>query len=182
MAKKDKGAKNATTVDFSQMKEGEGGKWIKRVPEGVYYPFTIKSIKREDSSNNNPMLTMIFIGKEGKVRGRQTRDRFVLLPSSLWKLRQLLEAMNIDVPKKKVSIPHDKLLNADVGISFLDDEYEGKITSKPDEYCPVEDADGVEAGDGPGITSDGSGGKKKGKKGKKSKGGDSLEDLDLETI
>lgn len=177
--KKDKGAKNATTVDFTNMKEGEGGQWVKRVPEGVFFPFTIKSIKREESSNGNPMLTIIFIGKEGKVRGRQTRDRFVLIPSSLWKLRQLLEAMSIEVPKKKVSIPHDKLLNGEVGISFLDDEYESKVTSKPDEYCPIEDADGSEAGASSGKEEKAS---KKGKKGKKSKSEDSLEDLDLESI
>lgn len=179
MAKdKKKGAK-ATTVDFSTEIEGSGGgKWVKRVPEGEFFPFKIAEITRKESSNGNPMLEMIFIGQEGKVRGRKTRDRFVLLPNSLWKLRQLLEAMGIDVPKKKINVPHDKLIDGPtVGISFLDDEYEGKITSKPDEYCSEDD---IKSG---GSDDDSKKDKKSKKgKGKKSKGGDSLEDLDLESI
>jgi hypothetical protein len=182
MAKKDKSNKDkATTVDFStEIEGGGGGKWVKRVEEGIFYPFKVKEIKKENSSNGNPMLTIIFVGQEGKVRGRQTRDRFVLLPNSLWKLRQLLEAMGIDVPKKKIAVPHDKLIDGPVvGISFLDDEYEGKITSKPDEYCSEEDIDGGAAESDGGKKDKGGGGGKKGKKGKKK---DSLEDLDLESI
>lgn len=179
MAKKDKKNNAAsTTVDFTGVSKGTGGKWVKRLPEGEFFPFKVKEIKREESSNGNPMLTMVFIGQSGKVRDRQTRDRFVLLPNSLWKLRQLLEAMGIDVPEKKINIPHDKLINGPtVGISFLDDEYDGKTTSKPDEYCSEDEITDGDDGVDEDIAN------KKAKKGKKSKkNDDSLEDLDLESI
>jgi hypothetical protein len=190
MAKKDKkapakdtskaakgGKSKSISVDFSTEEAGGGGAWIKRVPEGVFFPFTIQSIKAEESSNGNDMLTMTFKGNEGKVRNKQTRDRFVLLPTTLFKLRQLLEAVGETVPKKKINVPHDKLIGKQVGISFLDDEYNDKITSKPDEYCPVEECDHDSAAK---SSSDSGGKKSKGKKGKKGK--DSLEDLDLENI
>lgn len=174
--KKSKGGAKEFVVDFSQEKEGGGGgKWIRRVPEGVYFPFTVKEAKVTKSSNDNDMLEVIFIGKEGKVRARQTRDRFVFLPQSLFKLRQLLEAAGLDVPKKKIKIPYDKLIGADVGISFLDDEYNDKITSKPDEYCDVDECDAGSEDDEDKKSK--KSGKKKGKK-----KDDSLEDLDLESI
>lgn len=172
-----KKGKGVTVVDFSKEIEGDGngGRWLKRVPEGDYV-FTVSSIKEERSKRNpeNKMLTVIFIGKEGRVRKQQLRDRFVLVPQSLFKLRQLLEACGQDVPKRGVTINHKELIGTDVGITLRDgDEYEGKIRSEAGDYMPAEDV--VPMGEEPKKS------KSKGKKkGKKSKGEDSLEDLDLD--
>lgn len=170
MAKKSKGA---TVVDFSKEveHEGGGGRWLKRVPESDYV-FTLKSIEETRAKSGNKMLVMIFMGKEGQVRNQQLRDRFVLLPQSLFKLRQLLEAMGKEVPKRGITINHKELIGTDVGITVRDgDEYEGKIRSEAGDYIPVED-----------VMSNGADpGKKKGKKGKKGKK-DSLEDLNLDDM
>lgn len=176
-SKKDKGSKGFSVVDFSkeEVKEGAGGKWLKKVAEGDYV-WEIKSIKEERAKSGNKMLTVIFIGAAGRVKGQQTRDRFVLVPQSLYKLRQLLEAMGHDVPKKGVKIDHKSLIGSKVGGTLRDgDEYEGKIRSELCDYMPAEDVETSD--DAPKGKKD-----KKSKKGKKGKSDDSLEDLDLESI
>src|SRR3546814_15097473 len=53
----------------------------------------------------------------------------VLDPKSLWKLRDVLVACGEKVPKKRLAIKGDVILNKEVGIFLEDDEYEGKPKS-----------------------------------------------------
>lgn len=158
MAKKDKTKKKAkengkvgknavATIDWASFHKREkereasgesGGNWLKRVKEADY-PFIIKQVKLTTSNAGNKMFVITFIGKSGKVRGKQTRDYFTFTAESLFKLRSLLEAIDMQIPKKVGRLVGSDLEGKEVGISLGDEEYEGKVTSKPQDYMPIED-------------------------------------------
>ena len=174
--KKGKG-KGVTVVDFSKEVEGSGGgRWLKRVEEGDYV-FKVQSIEETRARSGNKMLVVIFKGVGGRVNNQQLRDRFVLVPTSLFRLRQVLEAAGQEVPKKGVTINHKELIGAEVGITLRDgDEYEGKIRSEAGDYMSAEEvivSDDVKKGSSKGGKAGKGGKKKKGKGGK-------LDDLDLD--
>ena len=93
------------------------------------------------------MLVFTFQGVDGKFKGKTFRDYFALTPKALWKLRGCLEAMGISVPKSKVNIPMNKLIGKEVGVTLADDEYEGKISSKPADYIDLDTLAGNDVDD-----------------------------------
>lgn len=120
-------------VDFSKVKDG--GRV--RVPEGDYV-VKVKAVKQDTSQSGNPMLVWTFTGVDGKLKGRDIIDRTTLTEKSLWKLRDLLEAMGVKVPKRVVDIPVKKLIGKELGVTLFDDEYENRISSKVGDYISPE--------------------------------------------
>lgn len=129
-------SKDTIPVDFSKVEEGGGSI---RVPEGDYR-VRIKEVSQGRSkSSDNPMLTWHFEFMEGKAKGRTIIDRTVLIPNSLWKLRDLLEAVGIDVPKRTVNLPLKKLVGKELGITVTDGEpYEGRTKSEVQDYIDLD--------------------------------------------
>lgn len=115
-----------------------GGNWLRRVKEGDY-PFTIKQVKLGTSNAGNKMFTVTFVGKTGKVKGKQVRDYFTFTVEALFKLVQLLEAIGEDIPNDTSRLNGADLVGKDVGITLGDEEYEGKMRSKPQNYIAIED-------------------------------------------
>ena len=52
-----------------------------------------------------------------------------LTENQLWKLRNLLIAAGINVPKKRVKLDPSKVVGKFIGVTMEDDEYEGKMQS-----------------------------------------------------
>src|SRR3546814_8631654 len=69
----------------------------------------------------------------------------VLDPKSLWKLRDVLVACGKKVPKKRLAIKGDVILNKEVGIFLEDDEYEGKPKSVITSFFPASEYEGADA-------------------------------------
>lgn len=137
-SKKSVGKKKAGVLKVDMRKEESGGGRF-RVAEGDYR-FKLKKVESGTSENSgNPMLIWYWEGVEGKVEGKILKDYTTLTPKSLWKVRSILEALGMDVPKKVISIPLKKLVGKEVGITLGDDEpYEGKIKSRAMDYIDIE--------------------------------------------
>ena len=136
MAKKNTG--RTVTVDFSGVSSG-GGRF--RVPEGDY-KFKVDKVEMGTSkSSGNTMVTVTFVGTEGRVKGKKPRDYFTFTKDSLWKLRGFMEALGIDTPDSKTKVDVDAFVGKKVGITLGDDEYEGKVSSKPQDYIPYDEVD-----------------------------------------
>lgn len=127
-------------VDFSKVESG-GGRI--RIPEGDYR-VKVAAVKQQESKAGNQMLVWDFEFVEGKAKGKKIRDRTVLTAEALWKLKQLLEAMGIAVPSKKVALNFAKYLGKELGITVVDDEYEGKVSSKVADYISLDILDNVD--------------------------------------
>lgn len=67
-----------------------------------------------------------------------------LQENQLWKLRNMLIAAGIQVPKKKVGVDPNKLVNKDVAITLDDEEYEDKMKSAIEAVFPISELDSPE--------------------------------------
>lgn len=133
---------DAVVVDFSNVKDASEIN-PRNMPEGDYLGKIIKYEKGK-SNNGNDMITFL-ISLEGK-RNATYPYHCTLTEKSLWKLRNLLQAAGIKVPKKKLKVDPSRVVGKLIGMELTDDEYEGRMKSiitavfSPDEVEP-EDAE-----------------------------------------
>lgn len=135
-------------VDFGAIEEGGGSRV--RVPEGDYR-VKITSVKHAVSQSGNDMFVWEFRGVDGKLKGKELKDYTTLTTKSLWKLRDLLEAVSGKSPGGKVNMRKlldycKKQVGKEMGVTLEDDEYtndKGKtfISSKVSDYVSLEDLD-----------------------------------------
>ncbi len=113
------------TLDFTNVKD-RGIYNPKRKPEGDYRA-KIVAVEETESSKGNPMW--VYAVQLATDASAVYPERCVLIDSSLWKLRNLLQAAGLTVPKKKVAVDPNKVVGRFVGVTLEDDEYEGKEKS-----------------------------------------------------
>lgn len=118
---------NVETVDFSDVPEGGGGGF--RIPEGEY-TVKVDEVKKGVSSNDNEQFEWIFKGVSGKAKGKTFYFYTPLVEQALWKLRETLTALGLEVPEGPMDIDLDELTDLEGVAMVEDDEYKGKIRSK----------------------------------------------------
>jgi hypothetical protein len=138
MAKKSKGF--TVKADFTKADEG-GGRV--RVPEGDY-KVKVVSVKRAESQAGNTMLVWTLKFLDGKAKGKEIIERTVITPEAMWKVRQLLQAMGVNVPKKVVTLNPTKYIGREFGVTVADDEYKNRISSKVQDYIDLETYESLE--------------------------------------
>ena len=93
MAKK---SKNTISINWD---EEEGGKFLKNPGE---YIVKATSVEQDDDDEGKLFLKWTFEVVEGKQKGATISTRTYVTPKALWKLRELLECMGIEVPQGSV--------------------------------------------------------------------------------
>lgn len=174
-------------VDFTGVESG-GGRV--RIPEDDYKVRVVDATLGTAKSSGNSMIIWNFEIIEGKFKGKKLRDRAVLTPESLWKLKQILEAMGLTVPSKKVALDLTKYVGKELGATVVDDEYEGKISSKIADYVSVDVLNGADVEDEEEdddeeeepVTKKSKKGKKKAQKVEDEDDDDDIEELDLDGL
>jgi hypothetical protein len=128
-------------LDFTNVKEG-GNFSKKAMPPGDYLA---KVTKVEDAMPND---------KEDKTPMWLFTFQLVQTPSAtypyycklqenqLWKVRNLLVAAGLNVPKKKVGVDPNKLVGKTVAVSLDDTEYNGKAQSEIGAVFSASELDG----------------------------------------
>jgi hypothetical protein len=123
-------------VDFTKVKE-QGNFNPRHKPAGDY---RMKITKVDDhtskSGNDNWVFTIVPTTDQ-----RATYPYYVSAdPEQAWKIRNLLLAAGVSVPKKKVAVDPNKLLvGKEIGVTLEDDEYEGRMKSSIVQTFPVDD-------------------------------------------
>lgn len=122
-------------LDFTNVKSSDKI----RVPEGDYLAKVSKVEKTKSKSSNNPMLVITFTllsGGQG-AEGKTIKDNHVLTETSLWTLRNMLEAMGYSVPASKMTFNDKMVIGKKVGLTLIDgEEYKGRISSEVADYIP----------------------------------------------
>lgn len=121
-------------ADFTNVKEG-GVFRPRRKPEGDYVAKVVKvdDHKFKDTTKSGWVFTIM-------VKGDQRSTYPVYCSTSeneLWKIRKMFQASGIAVPKKRVMVDPNKLLNKTIGITLEDDEYEGRLKSSIADFLPA---------------------------------------------
>ena len=94
------------------------------------YLMKCTSITEEISKQNNEMLVFKFDGLEKEARGRSFRLHCTLGANALWKLKQTLRALGVEVPDDPSELDPDDVVGTEVLGTVVDNEYEGKISSR----------------------------------------------------
>lgn len=128
------------TADFTNVKDG-GGFNSKRLPSGDYIA-RISKVEKSKSKAGNDQL--VFTITPDDHRSAAYPYYCGLEEKQLWKLRNLLLAAGVKVPKKKASIDVERLVGVAIGIALEDDEYEGKERSTIDSIFPANEVEGAE--------------------------------------
>jgi len=117
-------AASKKVLDFTNVKDG-GAYQTPRVPAGDYKAKILNVADGESKAGNDQWVFGIQL--EGK---RAVYPYYCQLSEkSLWKIRNLLIAAGLAVPKKRVGVDPNKVVGKTIGVSMEDDEYEGKAKS-----------------------------------------------------
>lgn len=128
----------AKVVDFSNVKDG-GNFNKQRVPMGDYVAVITKV---EDAvSKKDDIFQYLFTIKLKKFATSGYPYYCKLQENQLWKLRNILVAAGIAVPKRKAKVDPTKAVGKVIGVTMEDSEYEGKAQSEIASVFPASELD-----------------------------------------
>jgi hypothetical protein len=115
----------AKNVDFSNVKDG--GQFNRaRIPAGDYLATVTKV---DDAEAKDGVFQYLISIKINKLPRSVFPYYCKLQENQLWKLRNLLIAGGLAVPKKRVKVDPNRLVNKLIGVTIEDDEYNGQEQS-----------------------------------------------------
>lgn len=133
---------SARNVDFSNVKEG-GSFNRSRIPSGDY----LAVISKIEDAEAKDGIFQYLVSIKLKKRTQSVFPYYCKLQENqLWKLRNLLIAGGLTVPKKRIKVDPTKLIGKLIGVTIEDDEYDGKEQSQIVAVFPAAELDD-EAGD-----------------------------------
>ena len=104
------------------------------------YLMKCTGVSEETSKQDNPMYVFKFEGLEKHAKNRSFRMHCALTPKALWKLKQTLRALGVEIPEgSDGEFDPDDVVGVEVMGTVTDDEYEGKINSRLSEIRAVGD-------------------------------------------
>jgi len=110
-------------IDFSKEEAGGGGRI--RLPEDDYHVKILSAKSVRSPEKDTPGLEVTFQVIEGKKKGKKITDTLWITPKSLKRVRLLLEAVGVKVPKSAVNIPLAKLKGKTLWIELEDEVRDG---------------------------------------------------------
>lgn len=132
-----------TKVDFSGVDQEirKGGGRAAHVPEGDYLAKVISGELRTSEKKGTKYFNWrLGIVQPEKYKGKTLYLTTSLKPEALWNLRNLIHAATgKNVAGRAVNVDPDALVGKVVCLTAVDDEYEGKIKSVPEDIRPKSD-------------------------------------------
>lgn len=125
-------------LDFSNVKDSTGIN-PKHRPAGDYRVKITKVTEETSKKSQKPQWVFVMVPTD--MQSAAYPYYCQLEENTLWKVRNLLIACGIDVPKKRVNVDPSKLVNREIGVTLDDDEYEGKMKSVITAVFPASDLD-----------------------------------------
>lgn len=122
-------------IDFTNTKDSSGINPTHQ-PAGDYRGKIMKC-DVGPSQAGNPQV--VYLIQDADRPSAVYRYNCPLSEKSLWKIRNILVAAGVSVPKKKVKIDPERIVGKEVGMSLDDDEYEGKMRSQIVGVFPASD-------------------------------------------
>ncbi len=134
---------SSKVVDFTNVKDSGARFNKKRVPEGEYLA---KVVKVEDSkTKSTEEFQWLFTIQLVDHPTARYPYYCKLVDNQLWKIRNLLVAAGISVPKKRVKLNPSVVVGKTIGVVMEDDEYDGKLQSVIASTIPTSEVTGSAA-------------------------------------
>lgn len=131
-------------IDFTNVKD-RGQFNPRQVPVGDYLARVVKV--EDGKAKSDDGFQYIFTIKLVKFSQNSYPYYCKLTENQLWKLRNLLIAAGMAVPKKRMKLDPSKIVGKLIGVTMEDDEYEGKMKSVIQAVFPANELDESELPD-----------------------------------
>ncbi len=125
-------------IDFTNVKEG-GQFSKKRMPIGDYLARVVKVEDAQPKRSDDNSKMWLFTIKLEKTPSATYPYYCKLVENQLWKIRNLLVASGLNVPKKRVAVDPNRIVGRLIGVSLADTEYEGREQSEIESVFPATD-------------------------------------------
>lgn len=129
----------SVVIDFTNVRDRDFN--IKHLPPGDYPAKVTKIIDHVAKSGNANWLYSFTI-TSGPGKGAVYPYYAGLDTEQAWKIRNIYSACGVVIPKKKVRLKREQVLNRTCAITLDDDEYEGKLKSVIAAVIPLSDLEG----------------------------------------
>ncbi|AVJ49780.1 hypothetical protein PBI_LUCKY3_33 [Microbacterium phage Lucky3] len=114
-------------LDFSKTEERSG--WnTKHITEGLH-KMKVESVQETEAQDGTAMLVYALVPADPKLKTRRFPFYCKLQQNQLWKLRDLLVAAGISVPKKAQMIDPSGPVGKFIAAEVEDDTYQGNLRS-----------------------------------------------------
>ncbi len=140
MAKK----KKTGTVSIPDMTDVES---FSTLPEGEYH-VKVTGVEQKEG-NEYDYLNWEFTVESGAHKGAKVWTNTSFSPKSLWNLKNMLDALEADIPEEAGEIEIDELIDLEMMATVEHEEYKGKPRARVTDYAAVsDDKEDVEVDDG----------------------------------
>lgn len=134
---------NVVSVDFTGVKAGGA-----TIPDGRYKA-KITAVEQEvGQASGEPYLQLTWEITSDKCNGRELRfDNYSLQPQALWRLKGMLEAMEIEVPDGEQDIDFDELISDETECIVEvtgEQSPDGKMYARVTGHAPLSDGNTVD--------------------------------------
>jgi len=137
---------NVISIDFTGVKSGGLA-----IPDGRYAAKIIAVEQKEGKESGEPYLDLTWEITSKKCNSREVRfDNYSQQPQALWRLKGLLEALEIEVPDGEQDIDFDEIISDETEcIIELTGEKnnEGKTYARVTGHAPLSDGGTVDDGE-----------------------------------
>jgi Protein of unknown function (DUF669) len=134
---------NTISVDFTGVKSGGA-----TIPDGRYTGKIIAVEQKEGKESGEPYLELTWEVTSQKCNGREVRfDNYSLQPQALWRLKGLLEAMEIEVLDGEQDIDFDEIISDETECIIEvtgEKNSEGKTFARVTGHAPLSDGNTVD--------------------------------------
>lgn len=110
------------------------------LPQGEYTCFLF-DVNVKPTSKGDQMYVLVLKVAEGEYKGRQLFCNLPVLPQTMWKIKETLEAFGAEIPKKAVQVDFDDYLGKKCVAVVDHREWNGKMKEDVQNLIPL---DGVE--------------------------------------
>ena len=136
--------------DFSNTEDG-----FERIPEGIY-PAYVFDAESGTTGNGDPKTVLTLKISDGEHKGRQLWMHLTEKANTMWKIKQTLENLGMEIPKKVVEIDWDEVLGRKcmVKVGKFKSNKTGDWLESVESILPYEGDDMEEGGDIPQVDDD----------------------------
>jgi hypothetical protein len=133
---------NVDTLDFTGVKSGGA-----TIPDGRYKAKIISAELKEGKESGEPYRDVTWEITSDKCNGREVKfDNFSLQPQALWKVKGLLEAMEVEVPEGEHDVDWDEFISDETEciLELVGEKRDGRTFARPVGYAPLSDGGTVD--------------------------------------
>ncbi len=96
------------------------------VPEGEY-TVNLFDVEQKETRNGDDMYVLILKIAEGDQKGKNLFLNLPVMKTTLWKIKQSLQAFGMEIPKSAVDVDFDNLMGKQCLAVVAEREYNGNI-------------------------------------------------------